>query len=193
MNSSFVQREDAMLPVVPLRDMVVFPHMMAPFIVGREGSVRALEHTLQSDDKRIFLIAQRDPKVDDPGAQEVFEIGVVARVVQNIKLPNGNVKVMVEGLHRGRLLELRDDDGAFEADVEAYTIDYPVDDAVKAYMSKLLHLFEQYAKMSHHLAFESLMSTLKLDDVDRFADTLAAHLMVSTPEKQKLLEQFNPY
>jgi ATP-dependent Lon protease len=193
MSSNFVSAEKLSLPVVPLRDMVVFPHMMAPFIVGREGSVRALERTLQSDEKRIFLIAQRDPKIDDPRVEDVFEIGVVARVVQNIKLPNGNVKVMVEGLHRGRLLELRDDDGAFDADVEAYTIDYPVDDAVKAYMGKLLHLFEQYAKMSHHLAFESLMSTLKLDDVDRFADTLAAHLMVSTPEKQKLLEQFNPY
>ncbi|HVS15316.1 MAG TPA: endopeptidase La [Thermoanaerobaculia bacterium] len=193
MSSNFISAEKLSLPVVPLRDMVVFPHMMAPFIVGREGSVRALERSLQSDEKRIFLIAQRDPKIDDPRAEDVFEIGVVARVVQNIKLPNGNVKVMVEGLHRGRLLELRDDDGAFDADVEAFTIDYPVDDAVKAYMSKLLHLFEQYAKMSHHLAFESLMSTLKLDDVDRFADTLAAHLMVSTPEKQKLLEQFNPY
>jgi ATP-dependent Lon protease len=193
MSSSFVSTDTLSLPVVPLRDMVVFPHMMAPFIVGREGSVRALEQTLLSGDKRIFLIAQRDPKIDDPGRDDVFAIGVIARVVQNIKLPNGNVKVMVEGLNRGRLVELHEGDGAFEAKVEAYTISYPVDDDVKAYMSKLLHLFEQYAKMSHHLAFESLMSTLKLDDADRFADTLAAHLMVSTPEKQKLLEQFNPY
>ncbi|HVS63312.1 MAG TPA: endopeptidase La [Thermoanaerobaculia bacterium] len=193
MSSSFISTETLSLPVVPLRDMVVFPHMMAPFIIGRDGSVRALEQTLQSDDKRIFLIAQRDPKIDDPGRDDVFAIGVVARVVQNIKLPNGNVKVMVEGLHRGRLVELHEGDGAFEAEIELYSISYPADDDVKAYMSKLLHLFEQYAKMSHHLAFESLMSTLKLDDADRFADTLAAHLMVSTPEKQKLLEQFNPY
>ncbi|REJ79827.1 MAG: endopeptidase La [Acidobacteria bacterium] len=193
MTSTHTKSETLRLPVVPLRDMVVFPYMMAPFIVGREGSVRALERTLTSADKKIFLVAQKDPKVDDPGRGDVFDIGVVARVVQNIKLPNGNVKVMVEGLRRGRLSELSEGDGAYENDIEAYTIDFPVDEKVQMYMSKLLNLFEQYAKMSHHLAFESLMSTLKLDDPDRFADTLASHLMVSTQEKQKLLDCFNPY
>ncbi len=190
---NYITTNRAHVPVVPLRDMVVFPHMMAPFIVGREGSVRALEQTLESTDKHIFLLAQQDPKVDDPGRDDVFEIGVIARVVQNIKLPNGNVKVMVEGLQRGKLLSLTEHEGAFEAEVEVYAIDFPVDEKLQMYMSKLLNLFEQYAKMSHHLAFESLMSTLKLDDPDRFADTLAAHLMVGTPEKQALLEQFNPY
>jgi ATP-dependent Lon protease len=188
-----VQSEQATLPVIPLRDMVVFPHMMAPFIVGREGSVRALEQALRSSDKRIFLVTQQDPKVDDPGAHDVYDIGVVARAVQNVKLPNGNVRVMVEGLNRARLLQLREVDGAFEADVEIYSIESPNEERVQVYMSKLLNLFEQYAKMSHHLAFESLMSTLKLDDPDRFADTLAANLMISTPEKQGLLEQFSPF
>jgi ATP-dependent Lon protease len=191
--TSFVRSERATLPVIPLRDMVVFPHMMAPFIVGREGSVRALERTLRSNDKRIFLVTQQDPKIDDPGEHDVYEIGVVARAVQNVKLPNGNVRVMVEGVNRARLLKLREVDGAFEAEVEIFTIDFPVEERVQVYMSKLLNLFEQYAKMSHHLAFESLMSTLKLEDPDRFADTLAAHLMISTPEKQGLLEQFNPF
>jgi ATP-dependent Lon protease len=173
--------------------MVVFPYMMAPFIVGREGSVRALERALTGQSRRIFLVAQQDPKVDDPRVEDIYEVGVVARVVQNIKLPNGNVKVMVEGLKRGRLSDLTEIDGAFEAEIEIFEIRYPVDDKVQAYMSKLLGLFEQYAKMSHHLAFESLMSTLKLDNADRFADTLASHLMVTTPEKQGLLEQFNPF
>ena len=191
--SSHVTSEHETLPVVPLRDMVVFPYMMAPFIVGREGSVRALERALVGQSRRIFLVAQQDPKVDDPRLEDIYEIGVVARVVQNIKLPNGNVKVMVEGLKRGRLRDLREVDGSFEAEIEIFDIRYPVDDKVQAYMSKLLGLFEQYAKMSHHLAFESLMSTLKLDNADRFADTLASHLMVTTPEKQGLLEQFNPY
>ncbi len=181
------------LPLVPLRDMVVVPHQLAPFIVGREGSVRALERTLTSARKQIFLVAQRDPKVDEPTRAELHDIGVLARVIQNIKVPNGNVRVMVEGVQRGRLLRLEERDGAFEAEVESLEINYPVDERVQVYMSKLLNLFEQYAKMSHHLAFESLMSTLKLDDPDRFADTLAAHLLVGTAEKQQLLETLNTY
>ena len=193
MASGYVSTSSERLPVVPLRDMVVFPQMMAPFIVGRRGSVLALEHTLGTAGKLIFLVAQRDPKVDDPGIDDIHPIGVVARVVQNVKLPNGNVKVMVEGLRRAELRTLEEKDGAFEADVEVYEINYPADDKVQVYMSQLLSSFEQYAKMSHHLAFESLMSTLKLDDPDRFADVLAAHLTVSTAEKQTLLETLNPY
>lgn len=191
--SSYVESEELTLPFVPLRDMVVFPQMMAPFIVGREGSVRALEKTLATDDKQIFLVAQRDPKVDDPAQDEVHEIGVIARVVQNIKLPNGNVKVMVEGVRRGKLLSLEQDGEAYDAKIEAYDITFPVDDQVQMYMSKLLNLFEQYAKMSHHLAFDNLIAGLKLDDADRFADSLAGHLMVATSTKQELLEKFNPY
>lgn len=193
--SSFVSKETVQLPFVPLRDMVVFPHMMAPFIVGRAGSVRALEETLATDQKHIFLVAQRDPKVDDPGKDDVAEIGVIARVVQNIKLPNGNVKVMVEGVRRAKLLSLEplEEGDAYTAEIEAYTIDFPADEQVQMYMSKLLNLFEQYAKMSHHLAFENLIAGLKLDDADRFADTLAGHLMVATSAKQELLEKFNPY
>ena len=193
MASGHVSTSSDRLPVVPLRDMVVFPQMMAPFIVGRRGSVLALEQTLRTAGKLIFLVAQRDPKVDDPGIDDIHRIGVVARVVQNVKLPNGNVKVMVEGLRRAELRTLEEIDGAFEAEVEVYEIDYPADDKVQVYMSRLLNSFEQYAKMSHHLAFESLMSTLKLDDPDRFADALAAHLTVSTAEKQTLLETLNPY
>ena len=193
MASGYVSTSSDRLPVVPLRDMVVFPQMMAPFIVGRRGSVLALEQTLRTAGKLIFLVAQRDPKVDDPGIDDIHRIGVVARVVQNVKLPNGNVKVMVEGLRRAELRTLEEIDDAFEAEVEVYEIDYPADDKVQVYMSRLLNSFEQYAKMSHHLAFESLMSTLKLDDPDRFADALAAHLTVSTAEKQTLLETLNPY
>ena len=193
MQSTFIQREKALLPAVPLRDMVVFPHMMAPFIVGRETSVRALELALSMPGKRLFLVTQRDPKIDEPQHQDLREIGVVARVIQNLKLPNGNVKVMVEGEQRARLTELSEHDGAVFAEVETFDISYPIDEKLQTYMSKVLGSFEQYAKLSHHLAFEGLMPTLKLDDPDRFADTLAAHLMVSTAEKQTLLEMLNPY
>ena len=193
MNSSFITAERKTLPAVPLRDMVVFPHMMAPFIVGRESSVRALELALALPEKQLFLISQRDPKIDEPSRRDIQDIGVVARVIQNLKLPNGNVKVMVEGERRGKLIDLAEHDGSLQAEVDTFDIKYPNSDKLHAYMSKVLSTFEQYAKMSHHLAFEGLMPTLKLDDPDRFADTLAAHLMVTTVDKQALLEMLNPY
>src|SRR5215213_1240175 len=92
------------LPLVPLRDMVVFPSMMAPFVVGRRASIMALEATLSTNEKKIFLATQKDPKIDDPSMTEIYHIGVIATVVQNLKLPNQNVKVMVEGLSRAEIL-----------------------------------------------------------------------------------------
>ncbi len=192
MLSSFIKTQTVSLPVVPLRDMVVFPHMMAPFIVGRESSVRALEVALATPEKRLFLITQKDPKIDEPGTGDIQEMGVVARVIQNLKLPNGNVKVMVEGEQRARLKAIGHKDGALLAELETFEIDYPMGEKLQVYMSKVLSTFEKYAKASHHLAFEGLMPTLKLSDPDRFADTLAAHVMVTTAEKQNLLEILNP-
>jgi ATP-dependent Lon protease len=193
MESTFVTKRRETLPLVPLRDMVVFPHMMAPFIVGRESSVRALEVSLGSSQKRIFLVAQRDPKIDEPLRGDIFDFGVVATVIQNLKLPNGNVKVMVEGIERGRVVDVREADNALQADVDILETHYPDGEELRVYMQKVLGSFEQYAKLSHHLAFEGLTSTLKTDDANRFADVLASHLMVSTAEKQSLLELLNPY
>jgi ATP-dependent Lon protease len=173
--------------------MVVFPHMMAPFIVGRQSSVQALELSLARSDRLIFLVAQRDPRVDEPGQEEMFEFGVVAKVVQNLRLPNGNVKVMVEGVRRARILEIGEEDDAVVAEIETYDVELPEDEVISEYIAKILAVFEQYAKLSHHLAFEGLVSTIKTDDADRFCDQLAAHLMVATAEKQKLLEILNPY
>ena len=191
--SSFVVTSRQTLPLVPLRDMVIFPNMMAPFIVGRESSVRALEQTLSGPEKQIFLVAQTDPKIDEPTRSDIYDLGVVATVIQNLKLPNGNVKVMVEGVQRAKLVDMFELDGAMNAEVDVLEARYPQSEELQGYMSKVLSAFEQYAKMSHHLAFEGLMSTLKLDDPDRFADVLSAHLMVATPEKQSLLELTSPY
>ena len=190
---SFVSKKRETLPLVPLRDMVVFPHMMAPFIVGRESSVRALEQSLATAQKRIFLSAQKDPRIDDPVRDDICDLGVVATVIQNLKLPNGNVRVMVEGVQRGKIVDVVDTDGALNVEVETFEVNYPMSEELRVYMSKVLSAFEQYAKMSHHLAFEGLMSTLKLDNPDRVADILSAHLMVSTGDKQSLLELINPY
>jgi ATP-dependent Lon protease len=181
------------LPLVPLRDMVVFPSMMAPFVVGRRASILALEATLSTTEKRIFLATQRDPKVDDPSMTEIYHIGVIATVVQNLKLPNQNVKVMVEGITRGEIVSAQDTNGYVTVAVREIDTKYPLTPEVSQYMQKLMEIFEQYAKMSHHLAFEGVMSTLKLDDPDRFADTLASHLLITTSEKQQLLETPSPY
>src|SRR6266545_3171734 len=193
MASPFINKKRETLPLVPLRDMVVFPHMMAPFIVGRESSVRALEQSLSTPSKRIFLAAQKDPRIDDPLRDDICDQGVVATVIQNLKLPNGNVRVMVEGVQRGRILEVSEANGALNVEAEVYEVHYPMSKELRVYMGKVLSAFEQYAKMSHHLAFEGLMSTMKLDDPDRVADILSAHLMVATTEKQSLLELVNPY
>ncbi|GAC1432584.1 MAG: endopeptidase La [Thermoanaerobaculia bacterium] len=181
------------LPLVPLRDMVVFPSMMAPFVVGRKASILALEATLATSDKRIFLATQRDPKIDDPSMEEIYQVGVVATVVQNLKLPNQNVKVMVEGLSRAEIVTSREASGFIIVEAKAIDTTYPLTPEFSQYMQKLVEIFEQYAKMSHHLAFEGVMSTLKLDDPDKFADTLASHLLITTGEKQQLLETPSPY
>jgi ATP-dependent Lon protease len=181
------------LPLVPLRDMVVFPSMMAPFVVGRRASILALEATLLTSEKRIFLATQRDPKVDDPSMDEIYRIGVVATVVQNLKLPNQNVKVMVEGLTRAEIVSSHESTGYTVVGVREIDTKVTLTPEISQYMQKLVEIFEQYAKMSHHLAFEGVMSTLKLDDADRFADTLASHVLITTPEKQQLLETTSPY
>ncbi len=180
------------LPVVPLRDMVVYPHMMAPFVVGRKPSVVALERALERSDKRIFLATQRDPKIDEPGADDIFTLGVIARVVQHLQLASGNIKVMVEGLSRARLVEIELEDGSLVAEVERLRVQTPVDDAISEYMVHLLELFKEYAKLSHHLSAEGVLASLQTDDPDQFADILAAHLSQPTTEKQKLLEILSP-
>src|SRR5438128_10772672 len=147
------------LPLVPLRDMVVFPSMMAPFVVGRRASILALEATLATNEKKIFLATQKDPKVDDPSMTEIYHIGVVATVVQNLKLPNQNVKVMVEGLSRGEIISSTEGDGFVTVAVREVDTKYPLTPEVSQYMQKLMEIFEQYAKMSHQFALDGVMAT----------------------------------
>jgi ATP-dependent Lon protease len=181
------------LPLVPLRDMVVFPHMMQPFVVGRESSIRALEAALATPVKRLFLAAQKDPQLDEPKPEDIYEVGVVANVAQSLKLPNGHIKVMVEGVRRGRIMAFERRPDHLSVAVEVLPIRPSEVDSLRDYMAKVLSLFEQYAKLSHHLAFEGLAASLKIDDPERFADTLSAHLSVATAEKQTLLEAESPY
>ncbi|MCK5379179.1 MAG: LON peptidase substrate-binding domain-containing protein, partial [Acidobacteria bacterium] len=180
------------LPVVPLRDMVVFPHMMAPFVVGRKPSVIALEQALQREDSLIFLVTQKDPKVDEPGPDDVFSLGVTARVVQHLQLASGNIKVMVEGLARAEIVDFSSAEGPLEATVRLRTVDVAITPAVEKYMADLTEVFKEYAKLSHHLSVEGVVASLQDQEIDRFADILSAHLSQPTAEKQKLLEMMDP-
>jgi ATP-dependent Lon protease len=172
--------------------MVVFPHMMAPFVVGRRPSVMALENALRRSDKRIFLATQCDPKIDEPGADDIFHLGVIARVVQHLQLASGNIKVMVEGQARARVVEIVGDDPCLMARIEPVPSHAPADHSVLQYMTQLTDLFKEYAKLSHHLSVEGVLASLQTRNPNQFADILSAHLSLPTAEKQKLLEAIRP-
>ncbi len=181
------------LPVVPLRDMVVFPRMKSAFVVGRPASVAALQRALEEADKRIFLVAQRDPQQDEPGEGDIFTVGVVATILQHVTFPNGTIKVGVEGVVRGRWTQIHQRPGAgYEADVELLPSQPVADPKVSRYLANLTNLFQQYARLSQQIGVEGVLAELRTEDPDLFADTLAAALPVATPEKQKLLEVTNP-
>ncbi len=179
------------LPIVPLRDVVVFPHMMMPFVIGRPSSIRALEHALAKD-KRIFLAAQHDAAVDDPGAEDVYTMGCVANVVQSLKLPDGNIKVLVEGVDRARVIEWKEDKGFHRVVVKVLSRQKETAGDVEQTMSKVVSLFEQYVKLSNNLHYDAMIAAVKVDDPGKLADTIAAHLLVGVDEKQNLLEINSP-
>ncbi len=185
-------RDPQILAIVPLRDMVVFPHMMAPFVVGRRPSVVALERALERPDKRLFLTTQRDPKVDEPAVDDIYSLGVIARVVQHLQLASGNIKVMVEGLERARLSAVLHDPECLVAEVETARVEVREDPTLNRYMTQLTEFFKEYAKLSHHLSAEGVLASLQTEDPDQFADILAAHINQPTAEKQQLLELLNP-
>ena len=179
------------LPIVPLRDVVVFPHMMIPFVIGRPSSTQALEHALMKD-KRIFLAAQQLAVVDDPKPTDIYTMGCIANIVQSLKLPDGNVKVLVEGLERARAVEWKEDKGFYR--VVAKLLPKPEDagEDVEGAMSRVVSLFEQYVKLSNNLNYDAMIAAVRVDDASKLADTIAAHLAVGVEEKQNLLEIVQP-
>ena len=179
------------LPIVPLRDVVVFPHMMMPFVIGRPSSIRALEHALAKD-KRIFLAAQHDAANDDPQPNDIFTMGCVANIVQSLKLPDGNIKVLVEGVDRARAIEWKEDKGFFRVVVKVLPRTKDAAGDVEATMSRAVSLFEQYVKLSNNLHYDAMVAAVRVDDPSKLADTIAAHLVVGVEEKQNLLEIVSP-
>jgi ATP-dependent Lon protease len=182
--------ETRKLPMMPIRDVVIFPYMMTPFIVGRESSVRALEEALASD-RKIFLATQHDASIDEPKPNEIYQVGTIANIVQNLKLPDGNIKVLVEGVERGRILKLTNNEGYFEAEVR--TVKYPPEPnkAVEAAMQRVHTLFDQYVKLCQSLNLEPVIIT-GMNDPAKLSDTIAQNLQLAIEEKQELLEIFDP-
>ncbi len=179
------------LPMMPIRDVVIFPFMMTPFVVGRESSVRALEAALASD-KKIFLATQHDASVDEPKPGEIYQVGTIVNIVQSLKLQDGNIKVLVEGLERGKVEEIKESDGYLLATVQ--TASYPPlhSPAIETGIQRATSLFEQYVKLCQSLNYETMIAAVKMDDPARLTDTISANLQLSIEEKQELLEIFDP-
>ncbi len=183
--------ETRKLPMMPIRDVVIFPHMMTPFVVGRESSVRALEEALTGD-KKIFLATQHDASVDEPKPSEIYQVGTLATIVQSLKLPDGNIKVLVEGVERGKLLHVTDTDGFFTAQVRLARYNEETGPVVEAGMQRVTSLFEQYVKLCQSLNYETMIAAVRVEDPSRLTDIIAANLQLSIEEKQELLEIFDP-
>ena len=183
--------ETRKLPMLPIRDVVIFPYMMIPFVVGRESSVRALEEALAGE-KKILLATQHDASVDDPKPGEIYQVGTVVNIVQSLKLPDGNIKVLVEGLERAKVVSLSDEEGFFRAVVRPVSQKTEPHPQLEALVARLNSLFEQYVKLSQSLNYETTIAAVRSEDAAKLSDTIAANLQISIEEKQELLEIFDP-
>ncbi|GAA4490500.1 endopeptidase La [Gluconacetobacter tumulicola] len=175
------------MAVLPLRDIVVFPHMIVPLFVGREKSVRALE-AVTKHDKQILLVAQKNASQDDPSADDIYRYGTVSTILQLLKLPDGTVKVLVEGVRRARITVLHDIEGHFEAEITPVTEEPAADNEGEALGRTVVSQFEQYIKLNKKIAPEVLVSLNQIEDLSKLADTIASHLNLKIAEKQEILE-----
>ncbi|MGA1999389.1 MAG: endopeptidase La [Terriglobales bacterium] len=191
MNQTKEKFETRKLPMMPIRDVVIFPFMMTPFVVGRESSVRALEEALAAD-KKIFLATQHDASVDEPKSNELYQVGTVVNIVQSLKLPDGNIKVLVEGIERGKILQIADADGYLEATIRTAKYATEPSPTLEAAMLRVTSLFEQYVKLCQSLNYETMIAAVRMEDPAKLTDTIAANLQLSIEEKQELLEIFDP-
>ena len=179
------------LPMMPIRDVVIFPYMMTPFVVGRESSVRALEEAMAGD-KKIFLATQHDASIDEPKPNEIYNVGTIVNIVQSLKLPDGNIKVLVEGVERAKVVSVSDDEGFFRASVRTASYKVEPGPQLDALISRVTGLFEQYVKLSQNLNYETMIAAIRVDDPGKLADTVGANLQLTIEEKQELLEIFDP-
>ena len=175
------------MPVLPLRDVVVYPHMVIPLFVGREKSIRCLEAAMDGD-KRVFLAAQKDASVDEPTEEDIYRVGTVASILQLLKLPDGTVKVLVEGQQRAELDQLKDSDDYFQASIHYLASESLPEKEEEVLVRSAMNQFEGYVKLNKKIPPEVLTSLSGIDECDRLADTMAAHMPLKLAEKQHILE-----
>jgi ATP-dependent Lon protease len=185
------KQEMKRVPMMPVRDMVIFPQQMTPFIVGREASVRALEEALTGE-KKIFLSTQHDASIDDPKPEEIYAVGTLANIVQSVKLPDGNIKVLVEGVERARSLSITTDEGFFRATIRLMNSKMETSPQIEQLVQKVTGLYEQFIKLSQSLNYDTMIAAARVDDPSRLSDTIAANLQLPVDEKQDLLETADP-
>jgi ATP-dependent Lon protease len=178
------------LPLLPLRDVVVYPHLVIPLFVGRLKSVKALEYALDNG-KQILLVAQKSANQDEPTPEDLYEIGTRATILQMLKLPDGTVKVLVEGMSRARILEIIQNEDSYSARIDVVQEEISADSEVQALMRAVLTQFDQYVKLNKKIPPEILTSLASIEDAGRLADTITAHLSLKLEEKQKILEMFD--
>jgi ATP-dependent Lon protease len=183
---------DQYIPLLPLRDVVVYPHMVIPLFVGREKSIHALEMAM-ANSKQILLVAQRSAEVDEPSMEDLHSIGTLAAILQLLKLPDGTIKVLVEGIKRAKVLQLKEEDGFFSAKLDTIDTEQPMEDReIEVLTRSILGLFDQYVKLNKKVPPEILTSLSGIDEPSRLADTIAAHMSLKLDEKQRVLEIANP-
>ena len=182
-----LKREIFALPVLSLRDVIVYPHMVIPLFVGRKASIVALERAMESD-KRIVLVAQKDPSVDNPKENDIYTVGTVATVLQMLKLPDGTLKVLVEGQNRCKLLEVKDDGNFIESSVEALACPKDGSEETGVLVRSTKALFEQYVNLNKKIPVEVVSTLSDIDDADRLADTVVSHMTLPLDQKQMILE-----
>ena len=179
--------QGSLFPVLPLRDIVVFPHMIVPLFVGREKSVHALEDVMK-DDKQILLVTQKNAAQDDPTPADIFTVGTIGTVLQLLKLPDGTVKVLVEGGQRARIVKFADNPSFFQVYAEAIVEREGEGKEIEALARTVVSQFEQYIKLNKKIPPEVLVSINQIEEPSKLADTVASHLALKIAEKQELLE-----
>ena len=185
-----MRTDERVLPLVPLRGTLVFPHMATHLDVGRDKSIQAVEEAM-ADDKHVFLATQKEPQVDEPEKEDIYDIGTVAEIKQLLKLPGGNIRILVEGIARAKVLEYQHSEPYFKVLVEQYyEEEFEKDNKVEALMRNLVHYFDQYVKVSKRVSPEVSISIAHIDDPSRLADIVASHLTLRVVDKQEILETF---
>ncbi len=181
---------ERVLPLLPLRDVVVFPHMVIPLFVGRPKSIKALEAAME-EGKNVVLVAQKSAAKDEPNPEDLYDVGTVSTILQMLKLPDGTVKVLVEGVQRARIKSVLTEKANFEAEIELIASEEPDSNEVEAMRRTLLAQFDQYVKLNKKIPPEVLTSLSGIDGAGRLSDTIAAHLPLKLEQKQQILEMFN--